>query len=91
MNEKRSFRIHGQSTTINLELPFWHKLEEAAVTYDIELSSLITRLHDDYKSLNGTNFTSHLRVFCLLGTTSMNHAAAEPAHLITLHLKLSLT
>ena len=63
--EKRSIRLRNRSTTIRLELPFWHALEEIADSQKIRLSALVMSIEHDSQTLNQQNLTSCLRVFCL--------------------------
>ncbi len=51
--EKRSFRVHGRSTTIKLERPFWQALEEISWDQSRSLVALITDLSDGYRIDNG--------------------------------------
>ncbi len=77
MHEKRSFRIHEKSTTISLELPFWRSLEEIAMSRDINLSTLITRLNDDFQGSGESNFSSFIRVFCLSRVSGLTDAEGK--------------
>ncbi|MCW8861630.1 MAG: ribbon-helix-helix domain-containing protein [Rhodospirillales bacterium] len=63
--ERRSFRIHGHSTTIRLERAFWSVLEELAAEEGIPVSAVIKRIHDHCLSANEKNLASCLRVVCL--------------------------
>lgn len=63
--EKRSFRIHGHSTTVRLERAFWTVLEELAREEGIGVGALITRIHDHCLVTNDKNLSSCLRVVCL--------------------------
>lgn len=63
--EKRSFRIHGHSTTIRLERAFWTVLEELAREEGVTAGALITRVHEHCLVNNDKNLASCLRVICL--------------------------
>ena len=63
--EKRSFRIHGHSTTIRLERAFWSVLEELAVEEGDTVASVVTRITDHCLVANEKNLSSCLRVVCL--------------------------
>lgn len=63
--EKRSFRIHGHSTTIRLERAFWTVLEEMALEEGVTPGGLITRIYDHCLVTNEKNLASCLRVVCL--------------------------
>ena len=63
--EKRSFRIHGHSTTIRLERAFWTVLELLANDEEMTVASLVTRIHDHCQIANEKNLASCLRVVCL--------------------------
>ncbi len=61
-----SFRVHGASTSIRLELFFWSVLERIAARDGLSLAQLITRLQDELieKGQERANFASFLRVCC---------------------------
>lgn len=63
--ERRSFRIHGHSTTIRLERAYWTVLELLAGEENMTVSSLVTRIHDHCQIANEKNLASCLRVVCL--------------------------
>lgn len=63
--EKRSFRIHGHSTTIRLERAFWSVLDEMAAEEGVTAGALITRIYDHCLVNNDKNLASCLRVVCL--------------------------
>ena len=63
--EKRSFRIHGYSTTVRLERAFWTVLEDLAIRNQMPLATLITLVHDRCTLSAHNNFTSFLRVLSL--------------------------
>ena len=63
--EKRSFRIHGHSTTLSIERAFWSVLELIAETEATTVAGLITRIHDHCQFVNDRNLASCLRVVCL--------------------------
>jgi len=65
MPEKRSFRIHGHSTTIRLERAFWTVLDEMAGEEGCTTCALIARIHDHCLVNNDKNLASCLRVVCL--------------------------
>ena len=44
--ERRSFRIHGHSTTIRLEQAFWETLEIIAEEEGLTVAGLMNRIHD---------------------------------------------
>lgn len=63
--EKRSFRIHGHSTTVRLERAFWTVLEEMAREEGASVAALVARLQDHCLVTNEKNLASCLRVVCL--------------------------
>jgi predicted DNA-binding ribbon-helix-helix protein len=63
--ERRSFRIHGHSTTIRLERAFWSVLEELAADEETTVSAVITKIYDHCLQANEKNLASCLRVVCL--------------------------
>lgn len=63
--EKRSFRIHGHSTTIRLERAFWTVLEEMAREEAASVAGIITRIQEHCLVTNDKNLASCLRVVCL--------------------------
>jgi len=63
--ERRSFRIHGHSTTIRLEQAFWQTLEAIAEQEGLTIALLINRIHDHCQIANERNLASCLRVICL--------------------------
>ena len=63
--EKRSFRIHGHSTTLSIERAFWLVLEMIADEEATTLAGLIMRIHDHCQVVNDRNLASCLRVVCL--------------------------
>ena len=62
---KKSFRIHGHSTTVRLEQAFWSVLEEMASEEKISVSQLVEKIHDTCLVANEKNLSSCLRVICL--------------------------
>ena len=64
-SQKRSFRIHGHSTTIRLERAFWNVLEFIAENRSVSLPILIEVIHDQCIVANDKNLASCLRVICL--------------------------
>lgn len=66
MAEQRSIRLHGRSTTIRLETPFWQALEKIAQDQTIKISTLIIRIEQKCRTNDRqNNLASCLRVFCL--------------------------
>jgi predicted DNA-binding ribbon-helix-helix protein len=67
-SEKRSVRLGGYSTSIQLEKMFWRILEEIAAREGLSLAKFIGKLHDEVISNNGEarNFASLLRCCCLI-------------------------
>jgi len=63
--ERRSFRIHGHSTTIRLERAYWSVLEVLANEEEMTVASLVTKIHDHCQVANEKNLASCLRVVCL--------------------------
>lgn len=63
--ERRSFRIHGHSTTIRLERAYWSVLELLANEEEMTVASLVTKIHDHCQVANEKNLASCLRVVCL--------------------------
>jgi predicted DNA-binding ribbon-helix-helix protein len=66
--EKRSVRLGGHSTSIQLENIFWQILEEIAGAEDLSVAKFISKLHDEVVLAHGEarNFTSLLRCCCLI-------------------------
>ncbi len=56
---KRSVSIAGHLTSISLEEPFWHELQNMAKAEKISLSKLIARIDKSRK----TNLSSALRLY----------------------------
>jgi len=65
MPERRSFRIHGHSTTVRLERAFWSVLEELAQEEGSSVASVVVRISDHCLVANEKNLASCLRVVCL--------------------------
>ena len=63
--EKRSLRIHGQSTTLRLERAFWNVLEEIATDHNTSINGVIQKIADQCLVANDKNLASCLRVICL--------------------------
>ena len=63
--EKRSFRIHGHSTTIRLERAFWSVVDIMADDFELTVPQLIERIVDQCIVANDKNVASCLRVICL--------------------------
>ena len=64
----RSIRIGGLSTSIRLEARFWRILDELASVQGLTTPRLTSMLYDEVLEKHGevTNFTSLLRVCCLV-------------------------
>ena len=67
-SEKRSVRLGGYSTSIQLEKIFWQMLEEIAARENLSLAKFIGKLHDEVIAAHGEarNFASLLRCCCLI-------------------------
>jgi predicted DNA-binding ribbon-helix-helix protein len=67
-SEKRSIRLDGHSTSIQLENIFWQILEEIAASETMSLAKFVSKLHDEVMSAHGEarNFASLLRCCCLI-------------------------
>ncbi len=67
-SEKRSVRLGGYSTSIQLETVFWRILEEIAAREGLSLAKFLSKLHEEVLQLHGEarNFTSMLRCCCLI-------------------------
>ena len=63
--EKRSLRIHGQSTTLRLERAFWNVLDEIAHDHKMSVNGVIQEISDQCLVANDKNLASCLRVICL--------------------------
>ena len=65
--ETRAIRLHGQMTSIRVEVAFWAVLNEIAASEDMTLSQFAGTLYDEVVEQNGevANFASFLRVTCL--------------------------
>jgi predicted DNA-binding ribbon-helix-helix protein len=66
--EKRSVRLGGHSTSIQLENIFWQTLEEIAAGEGLALPRFISKLHDEVVLAHGEsrNFASLLRCCCMI-------------------------
>ena len=66
--EKRSVRLGGHSTSIQLENIFWQILDEIAAREDLSVAKFISKLHDEVVLAHGEarNFASLLRCCCLI-------------------------
>ncbi len=66
--ERRSVRLGGYCTSIQLERIFWQILEEIAEGEGVSLAKFISLLHDEVIETHGEarNFTSMLRCCCLI-------------------------
>jgi predicted DNA-binding ribbon-helix-helix protein len=67
-SEKRSIRLDGHSTSIQLENIFWQILEEIAASETMSLAKFVSKPHDEVMSAHGEarNFASLLRCCCLI-------------------------
>ena len=67
-SEKRSVRLGGYSTSIQLETVFWRILEEIAAREGLSLAKFLGKLHEEVLQLHGEarNFASMLRCCCLI-------------------------
>lgn len=65
MPERRSFRIHGHSTSVRLERVFWTVLEGMAAELKMPLPDLVVRIHGQCMVANDKNLASCLRVICI--------------------------
>jgi len=65
---KRSVRIGGHSTSIQLEAAFWDLLDAIAAEEGLATAEFMSQLYDEAVELRGevTNFASMLRTTCLL-------------------------
>ncbi len=63
--ERRSFRIHGHSTSIRLERVFWTVLDTMSEELGMTLPELIVQIHDQCLVSNDKNIASCLRVICI--------------------------
>jgi len=63
--ERRSFRLHGHSTSVRLERVFWTVLESMAAELKMTLPDLVVRIHDQCMIANDKNLASCLRVICI--------------------------
>src|SRR5450631_3072057 len=65
--QTRSVRLSGHSTSIRLEVAFWHALEKIALAQGAPLGRFLTTLHDEVLEFRGEarNFASLLRCACL--------------------------
>lgn len=66
--ERRSIRLSGFSTSIQLERMFWTVLEEIAENEKLSVAKFVGKLHDEVVERHGEakNFTSMLRCCCLI-------------------------
>ncbi len=66
--ERRSIRLSGYSTSIQLEKLFWSILEQAAASEGVPLPKLISTLHDEVIERHGEarHFTSMLRCCAMI-------------------------
>ncbi len=64
----RSFRLHGQSTSVRLEAKVWEIIDEVATAQAMTTPQFLARIHDEVEEQHGavTNFASLLRCACLL-------------------------
>jgi predicted DNA-binding ribbon-helix-helix protein len=86
--EKRSVRLGGHSTSIQLENIFWQILDEIAAREDLSVAKFISKLHDEVVLAHGEarNFASLLRCCCLIYLDRVNPAEGRrfgaPARLV---------
>jgi predicted DNA-binding ribbon-helix-helix protein len=73
-SEKRSVRLDGHSTSIQLEKIFWQILEEIAAREAVSLAKFVSKLHDEVMLTHGEarNFASLLRCCCLIYLDGQN-------------------
>lgn len=66
--EKRSVRLGGHSTSVQLENIFWQTLEEIAASEHLSVAKFMSKLHDEVVLTHGEarNFASLLRCCCLI-------------------------
>ena len=71
----RSFRLHGQSTSVRLEAKFWEIVDEIAAAQDMTTTRFLARVHDEVEEIHGSvdNFASLLRCACLLYLQGPRH------------------
>ena len=62
---KKSFRIHGHSTTLRLEQNYWSVIGLISHDEDVSISKLIEIVNDICLIANEKNLASCLRVLCL--------------------------
>ncbi len=64
----RSIRLNGYVTSIRLEALFWDVLDDMAAAEGRSTPSFIATLYDEVVRIRGGvgNFTSHLRIACLI-------------------------
>jgi predicted DNA-binding ribbon-helix-helix protein len=85
---KRSVRLGGHSTSIQLENIFWQTLEEIAAREGLSVAKFISKLHDEVVLAHGEarNFASLLRCCCLIYLDGVSPAEARrfgtPARLV---------
>ena len=79
-SETRSLRLGGHSTSIRLEVAFWHLLEELAEAEKMPLARFLTKLYVEALDLHGEvrNFASLLLCACLLHLERVVDAAPRP-------------
>jgi predicted DNA-binding ribbon-helix-helix protein len=65
---KRSLRIGGHSTSLQLEAAFWALLDDIAAAERLSTPEFLSQLYDEALELRGAvgNFASMLRTTCLL-------------------------
>lgn len=77
----RSVRLHGHVTSIRLEARFWEILDNLAASQQMSTPRFATTLYDEVLELRGEvgNFTSLLRVVCIVHLDRVAAAAAPSA------------
>lgn len=63
--EKKSFRLHGRSTTVRMESIFWSLLKDIARSEGETLASLLEDIKERQHALGASNLASCCRVICL--------------------------
>ncbi len=80
----RSVRLAGHATSIRLEAKFWDILDEIAEAQGMTTPRFLSTLYDEILELNGeiSNFTSLLRVACVLYLRSPEMAPRLPEQMV---------
>ncbi|MBI5165762.1 MAG: ribbon-helix-helix domain-containing protein [Magnetospirillum sp.] len=63
--EKKSFRLHGRSTTVRMERIFWSLLKDIARSEGETLPSLLENIKERQHAFGASNLASCCRVICL--------------------------